>query len=953
MGVLISIAMQILLISICFVAMFVLLNRDIKVQQRQMEYIIYGCSIANIGMLVEYLAKGVLQVALIGRAIQIMGMSVFCMALLLLTAYVCSIKIPLPISLLLLIGGFFFTLFILLDPYIHMFYSKIEMRSTSWGVFCYTNAGLWDILFALIGVLFPLVSCLIMIFYNALKSSNLLRKRDFLMMSIVYLLLLLVFGLNKFGVLVPEYNVMMALATIIFAYLVFSRWKYQGVDVVAMAAETALESIKGGVISLNQYGEILYFNSAAKKIIPEIGYCIGMPIENLDIEFPDFTLGEETEISIGERKYYLSASEIRDDANNFHGYAILLNDMTEILSLMDMIKNEQKRADEASQVKTMFLANISHEIRTPMNAIMGLSDLIIEESRGRKVYDMAVTIKKAANSLLGLVNNVLDISKLESGKMELQENNYALETLIDDTMKVMAIPAAQQGLQLKCNVDENLPSLLYGDDGKIKQCLINLINNGLKFTDKGYVQLDVSGLVRGDKVALTFMISDTGCGIKREDLKRVFGEFEQVDKILNKNKEGSGLGLAITKQLVELMGGVVDVSSVYGEGTTFTVRLSQTVVNAMPISEIREVTDDMDDEPKMFAAPDVKLLVVDDNKVNLMVARGLIEPYKVQIDTAASGEEACNMVKEKNYDVIMMDHMMPGMDGVQAIELIKEYYDGIGVETYSIALTANAFGEMREMFLSHGFQDFLSKPIEKNKLHQVLLRAVTDEKREYTDEVLAPAGFTEDELAELFMEEVDVRSAFKLHGCTQAEYLELLELYYNEGMGKIEDIKNAYENKDWKNYEILTHGLKSSSANMGANILSENAKKHEFASKDPENVDINFIDQDYPQLISKYQKVLNEAKRVLEKQKEKNGAGIDVKLAGMVNDELKRQVEEAYNLSLDFKSKEAADVIDNLLKYQLDDDIEEKLVDIRMKFKLYDDDKAEELLEKLLQELSR
>ena len=195
MGVLISIAMQILLISICFVAMFVLLNREVKVQQRQMEYIIYGCSIANIGMLVEYLAKGVMEVAIIGRAVQVMGMSVFCMALLLLTAYVCSIKIPMPILLLLLVGGFFYTLFIFLDPYTHMFYSKMEMRSTSWGVFCYTNAGLWEILFVLIGVLFPLVSCIIMIFYNALKSTNLLRKRDFLLMSIVYFVILLVLEL--------------------------------------------------------------------------------------------------------------------------------------------------------------------------------------------------------------------------------------------------------------------------------------------------------------------------------------------------------------------------------------------------------------------------------------------------------------------------------------------------------------------------------------------------------------------------------------------------------------------------------------------------------------------------------------------------------------------------------------------------------------------------------------
>lgn len=750
----------------------------------------------------------------------------------------------------------------------------------------------------------------------------------------------------------PYYNPAMPLVSLIFSYLAFSRWKNQGIDVVSAAAQTAIDSIAGGVITLNQYKEIIYFNEAARRIVPEINYCLGLSIDNLNINIPNFQEGEEAELFFNGRKYYVSLSTIKEDNEAILGYAVMFNDMTEMFDLMEKIQEEQKRADEASQIKTMFLANISHEIRTPMNAIMGLSDLIIEESRGRKVYDMAVTIKKAANSLLDLVNNVLDISKLEAGKMELTESNYSLDGLVKDTMAVMEIPAAQRGLSLKYTIDDSLPCLLRGDEGKIKQCLINLINNGLKFTEKGYVRLDVSGIKRGDKIALTFMIIDTGVGIKKEDIARVFGEFEQVDKIANKGKEGSGLGLTITKQLVELMGGVIEISSEYGEGTTFTVRLTQNIVNDIPISQVNNLVDDIVSEQRMFVAPSTSVLIVDDNKVNLMVAKGLIEAYSMLIDCANSGEEAVELCKKKNYKLIMMDHMMPGIDGVEATRRIREYYDSIVHNPYIIALTANAYGDIKQMFLTHGFQDFVSKPIEKDKLHVALLKAIPDEQREFIDDVLTPEEYTEDDLAELFMEGVDVRAAFELHGCNVAEYMELLDLYYNEGKGKIKEISDAYAVEDWKNYSIFTHGLKSSSANIGANVLSERAKKHEFASKDIENVDVGFIKEDFEGLIHDYEEVLNEAHRVLDKNKGNGGVVDEDKLPAMTPDALLHVVEGIIEMSEDFKSKEAAEAVDKLLRYEQEPEIEEMLIDIRMKYKLYDDDGAEDMLHELINKIS-
>lgn len=949
MNIYIFVTIESISIMLCFFALFVMLNRNQKLQQRQLEFVIFGCVITEIGQLIELTARGSLEVMESGRGVQIIGACAFMISLVTLTGFICRITVPVwSIGTLLIIDSVVVIIHFL-DEYLNLFYTEIRVVSYKGHEYMEGVIGPAGMVFWIVSVAVPLIVCVAFLGYSAILESNKFRRKEYAILTAVYSSILVVVILKESGILLPFFNSSMLLASVLFTSLVFSRWRYQGIDVVAAAAQTAIDSIAGGVITLNQYREILYFNESARNIVPEIVYCLGQPIENLNIALPNLKVGEKTQMQWNGRRYMVSLTGIYDDSSKVHGYAILFNDMTDMYELLEKIRAEQERADEASRVKTMFLANISHEIRTPMNAIMGLSDLIIEESRGRKVYDMAVTIKNAANSLLDLVNNVLDISKLESGKMELNEEKYSLGKLVNDIRDVMDIPAKQRGLSLKCNIDESLPCVLYGDAGKLKQCLINIINNGIKFTDEGYVKLEISGMRRGDSVALTFMVSDSGVGIRNADLKRIFGEFEQVDKITNKGKEGSGLGLTITSQLVDLMGGVINVESVYGKGTTFTIRLSQQIVNDTPLSEIQEIVDDIVEEPRMFASPATNCLIVDDNKINLMVAKSLLEPYKLKIDTAASGQEAIEAVKEKVYDLIMMDHMMPGMDGVEATRHIRDFYEPQNIHPYIVALTANAFGNAKEMFLTHGFEDFVSKPIEKSKLHQVLLKAIPDAKREFTDEVLVPEEYTEDELAEFFMEGVDVRYAFDLHGCNAKEYLELLELFYMEGQEKITVIEKAYEQKDWQTYSIYTHGLKSAAINIGAKNLSENAKRHEFASKDPENIDVKFIDSDVDELIKKYRAVLSEASRVIAKQKKQNASPVEKKLEGFSSEELLKKLEEILEDSESFKTKEAAEKIDEILRHELDLAIEEKLGNIRMKYKLYDDDAAEGLLHEMIE----
>ncbi len=941
------------LVIISFVALFVMLFRDLRMQQRQLEHVIYSCAIANIGMLIELNSDGSLDMMKAGRGIQIIGVCSFMISLIALASYVSRVKVPFWFTSAIfvidcvVVASYFF------DAGNDLYYFQVDVRNYNGYLYMHGSPGPGGMIFWVIGVIVPYVACFAIACSSLLQDANKARKKDFLWQVSMYLLVFVFVAAHWLGGAMPFYNPSFFILTLIFSYLVFSRWRYQNVDVVAAAAQTAIDSIDAGVITLNEYREILYYNEAAKNIIPGVEYLSGLSIDRLYLELPDIEPGEQKRIQLKGRTYQVSVTAIVCDEkkNDIHGYAILINDMTETYDLIEKIKAAQKKADEASQVKTRFLANISHEIRTPMNAIMGLAELIIEESRGRKVYDMAVTIKNAATSLLDLVNNVLDVSKLESGKMQLQENSYNLDMLIKDVADVMRIPATQKGLFFKVHLDDTMPCVLNGDEGKIRQCLINLINNAIKFTEQGSVSLEVSGIRRGDKVALTFMVIDTGIGIEPENKTKIFGEFEQVDKIVNKGREGSGLGLAITRQLVELLGGVIDAESTYGRGSTFTIRLSQKIVNDVAISQINQLVDDIVEEPRMFEAPDIHVLLVDDNKVNLMVAKGFLDSYKMQIDTAVSGEEAVKMASALDYHIILMDHMMPGIDGVEAVRRIRKYYEAKDYHPYIAALTANAYGGIEKMFLANGFDDFISKPIEKEKMHQLLLKAIDDHDRHFTDQVLTAENFTEDQLAELFMEGVDVRAALSLHRCSPEEYMNLVEVFYMEGLEKRAQMKEYFENKDWKNYSILVHGLKSSAANLGATMLCEQAKAHEYASKDIENVAEDFITEDFEALDMAYKDILEEAGRLLDKHKARQVEVVDKRLPALEIKDLLAKVKEIFCLSENFKSKEAAEQVEGLLQHKLDEDTEKILNTVRMKYKLYDDDAAEELLHELIMQL--
>lgn len=735
---------------------------------------------------------------------------------------------------------------------------------------------------------------------------------------------------------------------------IFLSWRKQGLDIISVAAKSALDSLGQAVVILDRDGKILYFNNQAKYIVDEVDVYLGRNIK----DFINFAIDSgyaagPHEFVKDDMIYHSEWNPIIDSDGESVGQTISFVDITAERMAIEEMKEKKNKADEANAAKSIFLANMSHEIRTPMNAIIGMSELIIEESRGRKVYDMAVQIKKASRNLLTIINNILDYSKMEADKMDLVEDEYYLEELVVDTFNLINIPAMERGLSVNLALDKSLPCKLYGDDGKIRQVLINLLNNAIKFTKRGHIDLTVNGKVIGKEIELIFSVADTGSGISEENQKIIFESFEQVDKINNKSVEGTGLGLSITKGLVDMMGGRIALSSVYGEGSTFSVSLKQRIVDNRPISEYSIKEEEETRTRELFKSPETKVLICDDNNINLLVVEGMLETYELDVTTCNSGKEAINLVTKNDYDIIMMDHMMPEMDGIEATNKIRTVCVSKTKKPHIIALTANTYEGAHEMFLSRGFDDYLPKPVDKLLLYDKLINLIPESKIGFTTEEIEPAAYTEDELAELFMSGVDVRMALDEREGAIKDYLKVLELYYLEGESKKRLIKDAYESKDYKNYEVFVHGLKSTSLSIGAVALSDLAKEHEFAAK---NGEIQFINDNFFKLCTEYDKILVEIKGVLVKKgiisNDKSDENNENKIEGMTHNKLIRKLHKILELSEDFRSKEAYNELQELLDYKLDDDIQDSLEDIALKFKMYDDDGAEEELTSLLERIN-
>lgn len=556
----------------------------------------------------------------------------------------------------------------------------------------------------------------------------------------------------------------------------------------------------------------------------------------------------------GNKSCSLRFTVAKDKKGTPYCVIIFVYDLTSEEAMLEELKR-------ANQAKSDFLSNMSHEIRTPINAIVGMNEMILRESEDEQILEYASSVHDSSAILLSVINDILDISKIESGKIEIVKANYELSSLLYDCYNMVIEKATKKKLEFNLHCDEGIPYLLYGDVVHIRQIIINLLTNAIKYTEKGKVDFSVGGELSLNGFIMKIVVRDTGIGISKENIDRLFNRFERFDMKKNRSTEGTGLGLYITRMLIDLMGGDIEVKSEYGKGSVFTVIIPQECADNMPIGKI-----DMNDMSGVkndykheagFTAPDARILVVDDIEVNLKVFINLLKKLNIKVDTAISGKKCIELACEKQYDIIFMDHMMPEMDGIVTLEELRRNGNNKNINTPVIMLTANALAGMKEMYLEKGFTDYISKPIDGIKLEKKIAKYLPSEKvigyigEEDTDVI---SSVKEKSLAVLKKTIRDMNMDKAIQYCAGSEefYVQCLRDYANNGRKDI--IEQSYTAGDWKRYTIEVHALKSTSRTMGFERLGDIAEKMQTAA---EKQDIQYIRAEYNAMMTEYERILN------------------------------------------------------------------------------------------------
>ena len=500
------------------------------------------------------------------------------------------------------------------------------------------------------------------------------------------------------------------------------------------------------------------------------------------------------------------------------------------------LEKELEIAKRSSEEKRNFLSSMSHEMRTPLNAILGFDEMIIRESTNNAITNYAMDIRSSGQTLLNLINDILDFSRIEAGKLDILNANYDLSSVIHDLVHTIQKRARDKHLELRVKVNENLPYLLCGDEIRIKQVISNILTNAVKYTNEGSITLEIWYEKADEKsIYLWVSVEDTGIGMKEEDLEKLSKPFERIEEERNRSIEGTGLGMSIVMNLLHLMDSKLYVESTYGKGSRFYFKVKQEVVDEKRIGDYtaryEESLTQLRKDSESFHAPDARILVVDDTEINLAVIVGLLEPTQVQVETASSGMEALDMVKETKYDAIFLDHRMPGLDGIETLQAMKTLMGNQNKDVPCIALTANAGSGAREEYLEAGFLEYLSKPVRARDLEAVLRRFLPEEKmdsiRGRNDTPLVPKEQMSEEekelrkqLANVYMVDADLA----LQNCGSAKVLKnVIENFVETAEEKADAIDEYMEEHDFKNYTIMVHALKSSARLVGAMRLSDEA----------------------------------------------------------------------------------------------------------------------------------
>jgi len=606
------------------------------------------------------------------------------------------------------------------------------------------------------------------------------------------------------------------------------------------------------------------------------------------------------------------------------------------------IRIAKDEADRANSAKSRFFANMSHEIRTPINTIMGMDEMILREDTenvpedySKSVRGYAKDIKRASELLLGLVNDVLDLSKIESGKMNLVLQDYDTLEFLRSLTTMIRVKSNEKDLTFETDIDKELPKKLRGDAGKIKQVVLNLLTNAVKYTEKGGFTLSVRVEEKNEnKCLLYFAVKDTGIGVKPEDMEKLFSAFERVDEERNSAVQGTGLGLDISRHFVQLMGGELKCDSIYGEGSTFYFSAEQEIIDGEGIGEYTESGPETEKSKYLpeFVAPEGRVLVVDDNDMNLQVIKGLLKRTKLRLTTATSGKECLEKLKEQSFHLVLLDHMMPEMDGIQTCAGIRKDFPELPV----IALTANAATSGKDFYREAGFQDYLAKPVEADKIEKTIKKYLPSDILEEPEE--GDAAEAEEVLPDNMAwlnetEGISVKDGIRFCGGADS-FLNSLRNFYDTLSDNAETIENARSAGDIEMYTIKVHALKSSARIIGAGELSEMARALEDAGK---SGDLDYIDANTDPLLRKYREYKEKLQRLSEKKEDDERELIS-----------REELEDAYAALREFIPGMDYDAVEMVLsqveEFRLPAEDSIVLEELKKKLKVLDWDGMEELL---------
>lgn len=716
---------QIIALCICAGSIWVICKQKSNELSRQMLLVAFAALMCNAGYLLELLSKNSGEVMIALRCEYIGVAFAMTFTLLFISKY-CEFALPMSLYRILLIYDFFVVFSVWSSEWNHLYYTNVSFDTGGFIPHAVLGRGpLYLVTVIIVGIQMCASILISGRFYYITKDKR--QKRSSLLIWLSTMMPILAYCVYFSKTFEGFDPIPMSTAFGIFLVMVtiFSQKLF---NLVTTAHENIIQNMDTAVIIMDTHLGFSEANVQARKLFPVLENCKKgtrlSEVEGVGHLF-SFDIEETDEISIGKRIYSVKHTDIHSDGIML-GKLCILYDITDERIRMQHIRTLKEEADRANQAKSEFLALMSHELRTPINAIMGMDEMILRESAEQSIHEYATDIENAAKGLLSIVNDILDASKIEYGKMDIVPDEYELGALLKDVFQMQIVKANDKKLALTVDVSEDLPTKLIGDDNRIRQILLNLLSNAIKYTHTGSVCLSVAGKkIQENKICLHFKVIDTGIGIKAEDIPRLFQAFERIDLKNNYHIEGTGLGITITQKLLNLMDSNLHVESTYGEGSTFYFDLIQTIVTEDKLGDFSLYTnrnnETIEEEYKpLFTAPDAKILVVDDNATNCCIFKNLLKQTQIQITDVNSGDECLERITQNHYDVIFLDYMMPDMDGHETLQRMKLMEGNLCKETPVVMLTGDALAGSREKYLQAGFNEFLAKPIIPLKLEQML-----------------------------------------------------------------------------------------------------------------------------------------------------------------------------------------------------------------------------------------